>query len=236
MKRITAILLTCCLFLTLAVGCKKESDTPIFSTKKANDDFSDLFKVAAMGDDALVALTVKKVEEVTDVIEYYDVIDTTYTKVTASVDREFTKQIESKEITLYILGNAQNFPSREVMVEGRSYLLRLESWVHQDGVIWLVSPLESTYLRIFEGEILVHESATDLNYKKALTPDVFEKQYKEYLAEHPVKEGALKEHYNEILSTLEGYDYEDKEMAYHLDAKAIAARKKLAEDLIKNAK
>ena len=236
MKRITVILLTCCLFLALAAGCKKDSDTPILSTKKANDDFSDLFKVAAMGDDALVALTVKKVAEVTDVIEYYDVIDTTYTKVTATVDREFTEQLESKEITLYILGNAQNFPSREKMVEGRSYLLRLESWVHQDGVIWLVSPLESTYLRIFEGEILVHESAADLNYKKALTPDAFEKQYKEYLAEHPVKEGALKEHYREILSTLNAFDYEDKEMAYHLDAEAIAARKKLAEDLIKNAK
>lgn len=233
MKRTLAILLMLCLFLACAAGCKQDSDKPIFSTKKANDDFSDFFKTASIGDDAIAAVTVTKVETVTDVIEYYDVIDTTYTKVTATLDREFTRQIEGNTLTLYILGNEKNFPSREVMVEGRSYLLRLESWVHEDGLIWLVSPLESAYLRIFEGEILVHENANDLNYKKALTPDAFAKQYEEYVKEHPTAPDELQKHYKEILSTVSAYNYADEELEYHLDATAIAARKTLAEQLIK---
>ncbi len=234
MKKTIAILLILCLLPCLLAGCKEtKSDTPIFSTQKANDDFSDLFKTAGIGGDALAAITVEKIEEVTDVIEYYDVIDTTYTKVTAKLDREFTSQIKGDTLTLYILGTAENFPSREVLVEGRSYLMRMESWVHETGLIWLISPLESTYLRIFEGEILVHESATDLNYHKTLTLDGFAEQYATYHKEHPVDETALQKHYQEILDTLEGYNYEDKEIAYHLDAAAIDARMKLAKDLIK---
>ena len=234
MKRTLTILLMLCLLPCLPTGCKEADDTPIFSTKKANDDFSELFKTAAIGDDALAAVTVNKIEQVTDVIEYYDVIDTTYTKITATLDEEFTDHIEDKTLTIYLLGSSESFPSREVMVEGRSYIVRLESWVHEEGLVWLLSPLESTYLRIFEGEVLVHESATDLNYKKALTPEAFGKQFDDYRKANPVKETALSDHYGEILSTLSTFDYEDKEMEYHLDAEAIAARKKLAEDLVKS--
>lgn len=233
MKKIIALLLILCLLVGCLSGCKNEADTPpILSGQKAEDDFSDLFKMVSSGADALAAVTVQKIEKVTDVIEYYDVTDTTYTKITASLDREFTSQLTEDTLSIYILGTTENFPSREVMVEGRSYLLRLESWVHESGRIWLVSPLESTYLRIFEGEVLVHKSATDLNYHKTLTLDSFAKQYNEYLTQHPTDQTTLQKHYQEILTTLENYNYKDEQMAYHLDSSAIEARKKLAKMLI----
>ena len=233
MKRTIALLLILCLFVCCLSGCKNQTDTPpILTDQKAEDDFSDMFKTASLGADALAAITVQKIEKVSDIIEYYDVTDTTYTKVTALLNQEFTSQIKEDTLTIYILGTTENFPSREAMVEGRSYLLRLESWVHESGRIWLVSPLESTYLRIFEGEILVHKTASDLNYHKTLTLDAFEKQYKEYLAQHPTDPTAQQKHYEEILTTLESYNYKDEQLTYHLDSSAIEARKKLAKMLI----
>lgn len=232
MKRIFSICLALCLLLSLA-ACKEESDTPVFSTKKASDDFSDLYKNADTVGDALMALTVNKVETVEEVIEYYAVSDTTYTKVTATLLRDFSGQVESKELTVLFLGTSENFPNREKLVEGRSYLLKLKNWVHEDGMIWLNSPLESAFLRVFEGEILVHESADDLNYKKALTLDEFAQKYKEYQAEHPLDPAALQEHYAQMLKTLQGYDYQNKDLAYHLDETAINKRLTLAESLAK---
>lgn len=232
MKRIFTICLALCLLLSLA-ACKEQSDTPVFSTKKASDDFSDLYKNADAVGDALVALTVTKVETAQELIEYYAVSDTTYTKVTATLLRDFSGQVKSKEMTVFFLGTSENFPNREKLVEGRSYLLKLKSWVHEDGMIWLNSPLESAFLRVFEGEILVHESASDLNYKKALTLEEFAAKYKEYQAEHPLDPAALQEHYAQMVKTLKEYNYQNKELAYHLDETAINKRLTLAESLTK---
>lgn len=212
-------------------GQTTRDDTPIYSNQKATDDFTDLYKLADQNGNSLAIVTVTAIEEVTDIIEKYDVIDTLYTKVTANVERDYSSYIEQESITIMILGNADNFPNRETMKIGRSYLLRLESWVHESGMVWLVSPLESTYLRVHDDCIIVHESASDLNYKKALSPDEFYQNYLDYRAENPVSDTALSDHYADILQTLEGYNYADEEMDYHLTEQAISARKALAESL-----
>ena len=232
MKKILTLFLVLCLSCSLW-GCHNQSqdDTPLYSTKKASDDFSDLFKLNDIKGSALAVVTIKSIEETEDVIEYYDVYDTLYTKITATVDRDFNDRIQDDDITIMILGTAENFPQREEMVEGRSYLLRLESWVHESGLIYLLSPLESTYLRIFNGEILVHESATDLNYQRALTPDEFAEKYKAYQKENPPVETALSEHNAEILKKVKAYDYQNEELAYKLSEDAIQARLTLAEEL-----
>ncbi len=229
MKKIICLCL--CLCLLGATACKKQTDLPQFSTQKASDDFSDLFKTADAGGDALAVVKVGKVSEVQDIVEYYAVSDTLYTKVTATVERSFSEQLQKGEITIYILGSKENFPAREELVKDRSYLFRLKSWVHENGQIWLVSPLESTYLRVFENEVLVHKSAHDLNYQKALTVDAFEEKYKEYHTEHPLDKEALAKHYDQMVKTLQAYDYQNKELAYTLDETAIKARLALAENL-----
>ena len=229
MKRLISLLL---ILLLLCTACaEKENDTPRFSTKKANDDFSDLFELTDSRGDALAAVTVTAVEEVTDIVEKYEVYTTDYTRITATVDQEFTDQIQKKEITILLLGTAAGFPQREQFVRDRSYVLRLESWVHETGIIYLVSPLESAYLRIFEGEILVHENAADLNYKKALTVDAFAKQYQTYRAQNPPSATALAEHYEDIRQRLSAYDYQNKELSLKLTDAQITARKDLAEQL-----
>lgn len=230
MKRLTLILLAVCLLCALC-GCKKQPDLPQFSTQKASDDFSDLFKTVENGGDALALVTIDKIAEVQDVVEYYAVSDTTYTKITATVERSFSKQLDKGKITLYLLGTKANFPSREEFVKDRSYILKLKVWVHEDGKIWLVSPLESAYLRVFEDEVLVHKNAKDLNYKKACSVDAFAEKYKEYQKEHPSDNSALAKHYTAMLKTLKDYDYQNKDLAYKLDNEAIKARLKMAEDL-----
>ena len=228
MKRIICLGLSICL-LCAFTACKKQSDIPQFSTKKASDDFSDLFTTADAGGDALAVVKIDAITEVQDIVEYYAVSDTLYTKLTATVERSFSEQLGKEKITIYVLGNEQNFPSREVFVKERSYLLRLKSWAHQQGKIWLISPLESTYLRVFENEVLVHQSARDLNYQKTLSVDAFEEQYKKFHNEHPLDKEVLAKHYAKMVKTLQDYDYQNKELAYTLDEKAIKARLALAE-------
>lgn len=229
MKKIICLCL--CLCLLGATACKKQTDLPQLSTQKASDDFSDLFKTADAGGDALAVVKIDKVSEVRDIVEYYAVSDTRYTKIEATLERSFSEQLVAGKITIYILGSKANFPAREELIKERSYLLRLKSWVHQDGPIWLVSPLESAYLRVFENEVLVHESAHDLNYQKALSVDAFAEKYKEYHAEHPLKQEALTKHFTQMIKTLQSYDYQNKELEYTLDEKAIKARLDLAENL-----
>ena len=232
-----AALLTVAIVLTVAFACSRQEqadDTPHYSTQKATDDFTDLYKLADRNGNSLAIVTVTAIEQVTDIIEKYDVIDTLYTKVTATVERDYSGYIEQESITILILGNTANFPSRETPVVGRTYLLRLESWVHESGMVWLVSPFESTHLRVHDDGNSVHESASDLNYKKSLSPDEFGEKYADYRAQNPVSPTALSDHYADILSTIQSYDYADKEMDYHLTDDAITARKTLAEQLINN--
>ncbi|MBR5783157.1 MAG: hypothetical protein IKY33_02915 [Clostridia bacterium] len=231
MKKFISVLLILLLTLSLCACNEKEDDTPRYSTKKASDDFSDLFAVVGNNADALAAITVTEVKTVTDIIEKYEVYDTTYTRITATVDREFTDQIDTNTVNIFILGTAEGFPQREELIVGRSYIIRLESWVHESGLVWLISPLESTYLRLFNDEILVHDSNVDLNYKRATTPDAFAESLKEYQKENPPKENALTEHYSNIRSRLEEYDYNNEELAYQLSEDALAARKELADSL-----
>lgn len=223
--------LTLCLIYLLP-DATKAPDTPQISTKKADNDFSDLFRLTHRRGDALAAVTVTAVKEVTDLIEKYEVTDTLYTKVTVSVDEEYTDRLKGeKTLTIMILGNGENFPDREQLKVGNSYLLRLESWVHESGMIYLLNPLESTYLRIFEGEILVRESADLPNYRKAMTPEELAHSWKEYCQQNPGDKDVLAEHYKEILATLEAYDYQNSELAYRPEPTAIDSRLALAKKL-----
>ena len=208
-------------------------DTIELSTQKADDDFTDLFRLADTRGDTLAAVTVTKVETVSDVIEKYEVTDTSYTKVTVNIDRDFTGRQTAKTATIMILGTAENFPSREVLNEGNGYILRLEPWAHESGLIYLVSPLESTYLRLHDGKVLVRKSADLPNYSPACSPDEFAAKLSDYRKENPVDDAVLSKHYKEMLSVIENYDYAQKELAYKPLADAIAARLALAKDLAK---
>lgn len=211
----------------------EQSDTVQLSTEKADDDFSDLFRLTDSHGDALAALTVTKIEEVSDLIEKYEVTDTLYTKITATVDKDYAERISSGTVTILLLGNSENFPSREVLKEGNRYILRLEAWAHESGTVYLLNPLESTYLRIHDGMVLVRESASLPNYKPALTPDAFARQFAEYRQENPADETALQKHYKEMLSVIENYDYTKEELEYVPDQAAIDARLSHAKSLAK---
>ncbi|MBQ6947568.1 MAG: hypothetical protein IJN42_05920 [Clostridia bacterium] len=208
----------------------EETENVKLSNKKASDDFTDLFRLTDSRGDALAELTVTKVEQVSEVIEKYEVSDTLYTKITATVHRDFAERITG-EITIYLLGNAENFPNREVLKVDNRYILRLESWSHESGVVYLLNPLESTYLRVHNGMVLVRESAALPNYQPALSPDAFAKSFADYRTEHPFDDTKLFAHYDDILATVEKYDYNNKELAYRPDEAAIAKRLQLARQL-----
>ncbi len=208
----------------------EEPESLQLSTQKADDDFTNLFRLTDTRGHLLTAVTVTSVEEVTELIEKYEVTDTWYTKITAKVDRDYTQRI-SGEITVYLLGGAENFPNREVLKAGNQYILRLEPWVHESGEIYLLNPLESTYLRIHEDMVLVRKSAALPDFHPALSPDAFAEAYDEYHKENPVDESKRQAHFDEMLTVLQNYDYANKELAYRPDATAIAKRLALAQKL-----
>ncbi len=212
---------------------EETDDLPTLLGEKADNDFSDLFRLADSRGDALAAVTVQDISEVSDLIERYEVTDTLYTKLTLSVEHDYTDSIEGNTVTVYLLGNAENFPSREKMAIGNQYLLRLESWVHETGIIYLINPLESTYLRIFNGDILVRDDAATPNYRTAMPLDEFPAALASYRADNPPSESAVSDHHRDIVATLEGYDYQNKDLAYRPTEAARQKRLQLAKSLVK---
>ncbi len=211
-----------------------KDEKPIFLTQKAPDDFSDTFAVADRDGADILALSVSKVETVTDVIERYDVAETTYTKISATVERDFTGYHPEKNICIYVLGTTENFPQREQLVKGRTYVLTLTPWAHESGVIYLLNPLQSTFTRLFENELIVRQNAKNAYYMMTgLSPDDFAAQLSQYRAAHTPDPAARQNYLKEMCDDIAAFDYDREDLAYNLPQKDRAARKKLAEELAK---
>lgn len=198
-----------------------------------SDGLENVFRLASAQNDALAVVEVTAVEPVQDVIEKYQVDFTNYTKITATVQKELTGQIVSDSITAYLLGDAANFPSREELKVGRSYLLRIESWPHEDGVIYLISPFESTFYRIHDGNLLYRQSAASDNYEKLMSQTELEQKYSEYIAANPLPDTAKAKHIEAVRAALSKFNYNNSALEYVPDAAARAARQKCVDEMAK---
>ena len=201
------------------------------SNQKANDDFTDLFRLCENHGDTLAHVTVTANEEVSDIVEKYDVPTTLYTKITATLLQDYTGRCDQKTVTILLMGNKENFPNREILEVENSYILRLEPWAHESGTVYLLNPLESTFLRVHENNVLVRDSAALPNYSPACSEEEFAKQYTAYCTENPADGNKLQQHYKEMIATLMNYDYQNKELSYHLEEQDIAKRLHLAKSL-----
>lgn len=182
---------------------KKEKESFLLSSEKADGDFSDLFAMAGRDDACLAHVQITKTESTHALIEKYDLADTDYTRLTARVITDYNGKI-SGEITIYLLGNETSFPSREVLTAGREYLLRLEPWMLEDGFVYLLSPVTSDYYRVHEGNIMIRQEGV---YHLADSVEGFAQKYKDYLARHPLSADSQKQHLTEMLAKIEAFDY-----------------------------
>lgn len=193
----------------------KTTEGILLSTKKADDDFTDLFRLNERNAYTLAALTITKTETVDELIEKYVLPGTKYTKLTATVDEDITNSIDGDEITVYIYGTPESFPNREELKKDRAYLLRLEPWVTEQGIVYLVSPLETVYLRVYHGDVLVHDNARSANYRKALSLPEFKTAFEKYRADNQTDVKALtKQQFQLVYDTIQSYDYTNEELAY----------------------
>ena len=179
-------------------------------------DFSNLFLLTTKQEQSLICAVVEEQSVEEDLIEYYQTDFTTYTKYTLRVTQNLTEQFSSNEITVYRLGDAAAFPNRENLVNGKEYVMRVEPFVHGEEIIYLLSPLESTYMRVEDEQILSHPTAKSKEYTRISSLDDFKKAFDEYTKSQkyiPAVQGFVEE-FRSIVSALTEYNYDNKNLDY----------------------
>ena len=183
-------------------------------------DFSNLFLLTTKQEQSLISGVIEAQSVEKDLIEYYQTDFATYTKYTLRVTHNFTDRFSRETITVYRLGDADAFPNRENLQNGNEYLMRLQPFVHGDEIIYLVSPLESTFLQVKDSAILSHKTATGREFTKLASIEQFKQAFDKYKAAQnylPSIAGFVEE-FRSVCKTLQEFDYNNKALEYRPDA------------------
>ena len=205
------LLITAGILYTVFSASAPAGDVRI-SAKKADDDFSSLLSLVRRDAYDLATVEVSKVCPGQALVEKYDAPTLVYTEITGKVLQDVTGEIGQKNIRILLLGDADAFPNREPIKEGRVYLFRLERWADENGTFYLLSPLEKLYYRVHEGNIMVRDSADTANYRIAMPLDEFTEKYASALRTGDRAEKHAS-HVKEVKDKISGFDYAQQDLA-----------------------